>query len=166
MRQAKAHCEFLRKNGLEKDTEKCLRDAEKMEEETGKNIQMSIATAKGTESQLAAGTSNYLEDVHKTLERLRMQQANMTPAERRDQARWDPSLLFSDNPQYRPLVMVNPAIIDRTLPRTSVQLIQVRFDSDLFDRTEESKFKHADGWGLLNLQKTAHWEDLREILAK
>lgn len=170
LRQNKARCEMNQQRGGSKAVDECLRNAEKMEEETGKNIQMMIAAAKKADAdpQIAAGTMNYLEYVRKILARLRMQQANMTPSERREQARWDPSLLFSDNPQYRHLVMVNPAIIDRTLPRTAVQLIQVRFETDYseLEGRPEKRIAHADSLGVINLMKNAHWEELRQLLVK
>jgi hypothetical protein len=76
----------------------CLRNGEKTEGETGKNIPMMIAAAKRGDSKVSAAFSNGLQDVRAVLERLRMQQANMTPAERRAQARWSLNLYFSDEP--------------------------------------------------------------------
>lgn len=173
LRQAKAFCELLRKGGNPKEADECLRKVEKNDEETGKNLKMMIESAKKSDTQMAVGISDALQDVRDVLDRLRMQQANMTPAERRTQARWDSSLKFSDDLEGRPLVMVNPEIIDRTLPRTAVQLIVVSFHTDRdwypFLHPEDQSSARpgsAAALGLFKLQQTSNWGTLQDLLAK
>jgi len=167
VKQSKGFCELLRKGGDPKVADECLRDAEKREEETGKNLKMMNETAKKSEAQVAVGMSKGLQDMRSLLARLKARQASMTPAERQAQAHWNEDLRSPDDPKGWPLAMVNPEIIDRSLPRTAVQIIEVFFESDVaWDPLENPHLEHADARGLYKLEQTSNWAALRELLAK
>lgn len=98
------------------------------------------------------------------LSRLKAMQATTPPAKRQAQARYTTDLTSPDDPKGWPLVTVNPEIINRALPRTAVQLIEVFFISD----PPWSPLENPDpsARGVSEMEQTSNWAALRELLAK
>ena len=106
-------------------------------------------------------------DIRDLLSRLKGQLASMTPAQRNAQARWESGLRSADSPNGKPLVIVNPEIINPALPPTAIQLIHVFFDyDDDYYHPGMPKPDQAAARGVYALLKTSDWKALWSLLAE
>jgi hypothetical protein len=90
----------------------------------------------------------------------------MSQAERDAQAMWDKGALKTvDSPEGRPLVIVNPDFLDRSLPRTDIQLIQVFFNYHTDYYNPENPSDNPAAQGVYKMKQTTDWAAIRALLA-
>ncbi len=134
--------------------EQYLRDMEKTEREVDERLR------KDTEKNPPKASPPL-----QILSQLKAMQATMPAAKRQAQARYTTDLASLDDPKGWPLVTVNPEIIDRGLPRSAVQLIEVFFICDppwIASKDPDD----ASGRGVYEMEQTSNWAALQQLLAK
>jgi hypothetical protein len=170
--------ESLKKSNPEK-AEVMLRQMEATEQKVTANFKRDMEKEQSDRAQ-GGGKDVFLSRAEKdlaglrdVLSQLQKKLAAMTPSERSAQARYvqDRPWENIDSPKGAPLAVINPDFMDRSLPRSAIQIIVSDFNYNRgIERGEKlylgaAPASEATHLGVWRMKKESRWSALKELLA-
>jgi hypothetical protein len=170
--------ESLKKSNPEK-AEAMLRRMEATEQQVTANFRRDMEKEQSNRAQgggkdaILLRAEKDLAAVRDVLSQLQRKLAGMTPAERLAQARYmqDRPWESIDSPNGAPLVVINPDFMDRSLPRSAIQVIVSDFNYNRgIERGEKlylgaAPASEATHLGIWRMKKESRWSALKELMA-
>jgi hypothetical protein len=168
--------ESIKKSNPEK-ADAMLHQMEDTEQKVTANFQRDMEKeqsirAQGKDVSLSRAEKD-LAGLRDVLSQLQRKLAAMTLSERSAQARYMNNRPWEsiDSPEGAPLVVINPGFMDRSLPRSAIQVIVSGFNYDRGIERGEKLFmgtapaSEATHLGVWRMKKESRWSDLKTLMA-